>query len=101
MFTFVVLAAIAIMWYRAHTAYEESGAFTFRRRRSAWSWAFVGATVGSFFGLAGGLGFSMAVAATIPGALVCYLIADNIFLSYISPTDHDAKRYLKERVLPR
>jgi len=43
--------------------------------RTAVVWAFIGAIIGSSFGVAG---FGTAIAGTIPGALVGYLAASNL-----------------------
>lgn len=74
MFTFIVLVVIAVLWFIAHKDYMSSGQWKYRRLRSAYAWAFVGAAIGSFFGLAG---FGWAIIGTIPGAFIGYLAASN------------------------
>lgn len=75
MFTLIVLAAIAFFWWRAHKSYESTGQWKYRRLRSSWLWAFIGASIGSFFGVAG---FGTAIAGTIPGGIVAFLAASNL-----------------------
>lgn len=81
MFTLAVLAVIAFLWWSANGSFMATGQWKYRRLRSAWAWAFLGAAVGSFFGVAG---FGSAIAGTIPGAIVGYLIASNMMKK-----DHD------------
>lgn len=77
MFTALVLLFIAVMWWRAQSRYQRSTHYSARRSRSGWSWAFVGAAVGSCFGIAG---LGSAIAGTLPGAAVGYLLADYLML---------------------
>jgi hypothetical protein len=75
MFTTVILVLIAFLWWRAHKAYGVTGLWRYRRLKAAWSWAFVGAALGSFFGVAG---FGGAITGAVPGALLGYLAASNL-----------------------
>jgi len=75
MFTFVVLAVIAFLWWSANRNFMATAQWKYRRLRSAYAWAFLGASVGSFFGVAG---MGSAIAGTIPGAIVGYLLASNM-----------------------
>lgn len=79
MFMLFVLAVIAYLWYAAGHNYMRTGRPEFVRKKYAYGTAFVGAVIGSSFGVAGGFaGMGGAVAATIPGALVGYLLASNL-----------------------
>lgn len=75
MSTFLVLAAIIVLWYLASYAYMRSGRPKARRQKTSFAWGFVGAVVGSFVGIAG---FGGAIVGTIPGAIIGYLIASNL-----------------------
>lgn len=75
MWTFLIIVVIGVVWWSFHKSYMQSGKWADRRRRSAWSWGLIGALIGSFFGVAG---FGGAIAGTIPGAIVGYLIASNL-----------------------
>lgn len=80
--TFLVLGVIAWLWWNAHRNFEATGAWSFRRRRASFSWAFLAAIVGSFIGVAG---FGTAIAGTLPGAFVGYLLASNAMKSDSDP----------------
>lgn len=75
MFTFLVLCAIGYCWWRANKNYVSTGRWKFRRLRSSWIWAFVGAVIGSFFGVAG---LESAIIGTVPGAVIGFLAASNL-----------------------
>ena len=75
MFTFIVLAVIAVLWWFANKNYVTFNQWKYRRMRSAYAWAFIGASVGSFVGIAG---FGSAIAGTVPGAIIGYLLASNM-----------------------
>ena len=82
MFTAIVLFVIAAGWFVANNKFEETNLWRYRRMRSSFAWAFMGACVGSFFGVAG---FGNAIAGTIPGALFGYLLASNIMKKDTDP----------------
>lgn len=84
--TLVILSLIAVFWWRANKAYESSGLFKYRRQRSSWLWAFVGASIGSFFGVAG---LGTAIAGTIPGAVIGFLAASNLMKRDFDDPDGD------------
>lgn len=84
MFTIIVLVIIAIAWFVANGKYEATRAWKYRRLRAAYSWAFVGAIVGSYFGVAG---MGSAIAGTIPGAFIAYLIASNLMKKDANPME--------------
>jgi hypothetical protein len=72
----IIVGVLGWLWWRANKRFELFGRWADRRRRSAFLWAIAGAIVGSFFGIAAGpLG---AMAGTIPGAFVGYLLASNM-----------------------
>ena len=83
MFTFIVLCIIGYLWYVANRKYEQSRSWTHRRQRAAYAWALAGAVAGSFFGVAG---MGSAIAGTIPGAFVGYLVASNMMKKDVDPT---------------
>src|SRR4051812_20680774 len=72
MFTALVLTFIGVAWYRAHRTYEATRGVDSRVNRASLSWAFIGASVGSFFGVAG---LGGAIAATVPAAVIAFIIA--------------------------
>jgi hypothetical protein len=72
MFTLLILVGIGIAWFYWNKRYMRSGLYQHRRLRASWSWAFGGAIIGSFFGVAG---FGAAIAGTIPGAFIGFLAA--------------------------
>ena len=78
----LVYVVLAAAWFIANRQYQESGLWRYRRMRSAFAWAFVGAIVGSSFGIAG---YGTAVSGTIPGAIVGYLIASNLMKKDVDP----------------
>lgn len=82
MFTMIVLFVIACAWFVANNKYVETGLWKYRRMRSAYIWAFLGAVIGSFFGVAG---FGDAIAGTVPGAVFAYLLASNMMKKDIDP----------------
>lgn len=82
MFKFFILCVIGVFLYLANTKYESTGLWTYRRKRVAYSWAFLGAATGSFFGIAG---MGTAIAGTIPGAFIAYLIASNMMKADVNP----------------
>lgn len=82
MFTVIVLFVIGAAWFVANGKYESTRAWTYRRMRAAFAWAFVGAVVGSYFGVAG---MGSAIAGTLPGAAVGYLIASNLMKKDADP----------------
>ncbi len=82
MFTAFVLFVIAAGWFVANGTYKESGLWRYRRMRAAFAWGFVGAIIGSSFGVAG---FGTAIAGTIPGAFVGYLLASNMMKKDADP----------------
>lgn len=84
--TLVILSLIAYFWWKANKAYESSGLWKYRRLRSSWLWAFAGASVGSFFGVAG---LGTAIAGTIPGAVIGFLAASNLMRRDFDETDGD------------
>jgi len=75
MFTILILIIIGVAWLIAHGNYVQTRQWKYRRMRAAFSWAFVGAIIGSFFGVAG---MGSAIAGTIPGAIIGYLLASNL-----------------------
>ena len=77
-----ILFAIAAAWFVANGKYESTHLWKYRRMRAAFSWAFVGAMVGSYFGVAG---MGSAIAGTIPGAIVAYLLASNLMKKDADP----------------
>lgn len=84
MFTIIVLVIIAVAWFIANGKYESSHAWKYRRQRAAFSWAFVGAIIGSYFGVAG---MGSAIAGTVPGAIIAYLIASNLMKKDANPME--------------
>lgn len=84
MFTVVILVILAACWLVANGKYDSTKMWRYRRMRSAFSWAFVGACVGSYFGVAG---MGSAIAGTIPGAIVGYLAASNLMKRDADPTE--------------
>ena len=84
MFTLLTLCVIGFLWYSANSRYEKTTLWIWRRKRAAYSWAFVGAIAGSFFGVAG---MGSAIAGTIPGAFVGYLIVSNVMKKDVDPTN--------------
>ena len=82
MITAVVLFILAAAWFVANNKYNETKLWKYRRMRAAFIWAFAGAIIGSSFGLAG---FGSAIAGTIPGAFVGYLLASNIMKKDVDP----------------
>jgi len=74
MFTAGVLFVVAAGWFVANNKYEETKMWRYRRMRASFAWSMVGASVGSFFGIAG---FGDAIAGTIPGAIFGYVLASN------------------------
>jgi len=75
MFFIFILFVIAAAWLVAHGKYASTHLWKYRRMRAAFAWAFLGAVVGSSFGVAG---MGSAIAGTIPGAIVGYLVASNL-----------------------
>ena len=63
--------------------YSRTGEWRFRRMRSAFLWALIGAGIGSYFGVAG---MGSAIAGTIPGAVIGYLLASNMMKRDTDPT---------------
>ena len=84
MFTLFVLFVIACCWAVANGKYESTKQWRYRRMRSAFLWALAGASMGSFFGVAG---MGSAIAGTIPGAIVGYLLASNLMKNDRNPTE--------------
>jgi len=84
MFTVLVLVVIFVAWFIANKKYNNSRVWRYRRQRAAFSWAFLGAIVGSSFGVAG---FGSAIAGTIPGAIVAYLLASNLMKKDVDPQE--------------
>lgn len=82
MFTLIVLCVIGYLWYQANTQYEKTQGWTYRRKRAAYVWAFLGAIIGSSFGIAG---MGSAVVGTVPGAFVGYLLASNMMKKDVDP----------------
>ena len=72
MYTAFVLLVIAVLWYRANSSYQATQAYPSRVDRASLLWAFLGAVLGSFFGVSG---FGGAIAGTIPLALAAYFFA--------------------------
>jgi hypothetical protein len=82
MFTLIILFIVVAGWFVANGKLESTGAWKYRRMRAAFAWAFVGASIGSFFGVAG---MGSAIAGTIPGAFVGYLLASNMMKKDTDP----------------
>lgn len=82
MSTIITLFVIGAAWFVANGKYESTGTWTYRRMRAAFSWAFVGAIVGSYFGVAG---MGSAISGTVPGAAIGYLIASNLMKKDVDP----------------
>jgi hypothetical protein len=93
MFTLVILVGLGVTWYYWHQRYLRSGAYRDRRLRASWSWALMGAGIGSFFGVAG---LGTAIAGTIPGAAIGFLLA-----GYLMKKDphHDVPPHVEEYTL--
>jgi hypothetical protein len=70
-----VLIVIAVAWLLANARYLSTNRWADRRRRAAFSWAGVGAVIGSGIGIAG---FGDAIAGTIPCAFVGYVLASSL-----------------------
>lgn len=66
----LTIVALLVIWFIANSVYQQSKRTEHRRTSHAWGWALVGAIVG-FLG-AGPVG---ALAGTIPGAIVGYLLS--------------------------
>jgi uncharacterized protein YcfJ len=75
MLLIIILFALAVGWFIANNRYKQTQLWRYKRMRTAVVWAFIGAIIGSSFGVAG---FGTAIAGTIPGALVGYLAASNL-----------------------
>ncbi len=86
MFTFAALLVLTVCWYSANRQYSSTGLWRHRRMRAAFAWAFAGACIGSYFGVAG---MGSAIAGTIPGAIVGYLLASNLMKKDSDPTQGD------------
>jgi len=82
MFFLIVLFVIAAAWFVANGKYQSTQLWKYRRMRAAFAWAFVGAVVGSSFGIAG---MGSAIAGTLPGAIVGYLLASNLMKKDTNP----------------
>lgn len=82
MFTLFVLFVISAGWFVANGKFTSTGLWQYRRMRAGFSWAFAGAIIGSFFGVAG---MGSAIAGTIPGAIVGYLLASNLMKKDVNP----------------
>ncbi len=82
MFTIIVLLIIGALWFVANGKYEATREWKYRRLRAGYAWALAGAIVGSFFGVAG---MGSAIAGTIPGAVMGYLIACNMMKKDVDP----------------
>ncbi len=82
--TFVVLLVLGVLWLIANTQYESTREWRYRRRRAAFAWSFAGAIIGSSFGIAG---MGSAIAGTLPGAIVGYLLASNLMKKDTNPLE--------------
>jgi uncharacterized protein YqgC (DUF456 family) len=82
----IVLFVVAAAWFVANNKYVSTGTWKYRRMRAAYAWAFIGAIIGSSFGVAG---MGSAIAGTIPGAIVGYLIASNLMKKDVDPTQKE------------
>ncbi len=96
MFTIAVLIAIGAAWFVTNSKYETSKLWKYRRMRSAFSWAFVGAIIGSYFGVAG---MGSAIAGTPLGAVLGYLCASNLMKKDSNPIE--AERPHREDPSPK
>lgn len=96
MFTIAVLVAIGTAWFVTNSKYETTKLWKYRRMRAAFSWAFVGAIVGSYFGVAG---MGTAIAGTPIGAVISYLCASNLMKKDSSPLE--AEKTYSEVPLPK
>jgi hypothetical protein len=85
--TFTLLAVIGIFWVRALLRHLATKTWISRRSAAQWAWTFIGAALGSYFGVAG---FGTAIPGTALGALLGYLGAGYIM----------AKAQLGEQVGP-
>lgn len=77
MITAGILFVIAVFWFFANQSFQVTGSQTDRRKRASYSWAFIGASIGSYFGVAG---LGNAISGAVPGALLAYLIASHLML---------------------
>ena len=84
MFTFAVLVALGFAWYVTNAKFQATKLWKYRRMRSAYSWAFVGAIIGSYFGVAG---MGSAIAGTPLGAILGYLCASNLMKKDSNPIE--------------
>lgn len=75
MFTSIVVILLLILWYHAYIQFSKTNSWKWRRLKSAYAWAALGALVGSYFGVAG---MGSAIAGTIPGAIIGYIFASNL-----------------------
>jgi hypothetical protein len=78
MYTAIILIIISILWWRANNRYLASGAKNDRRARAQWIWAFIGAGIGSFSGVAA---MGSAIAGTLPGGIIGYMAAGYMMLN--------------------
>jgi hypothetical protein len=85
-FTVAILFIIGTFWFVANGKYESTGLWRHRRMRAGFAWAFAGACIGSFFGVAG---MGSAIAGTVPGAVFGYLAASNLMKSDKDPSGGD------------
>jgi hypothetical protein len=88
MFTFIVVAVLSLLWWQRWNRYQREPTWKNRRRSVAMLYAVIGALIGSYFGVAG---FGTAIAGTIPGALVGYLIISALYK--VDPEQRAAKAF--------
>lgn len=70
--SWLVICAVLILGVVAYRRHISAPSASARRKTYAWAWAFWGALIGSFFGIAG---FGAAIAGTSIGAILGYLAA--------------------------
>ena len=82
MLTLIVVCIVGVLWYFSNRNYARTNLWTWRRKRAAYAWAMAGAICGSYFGVAG---MGSAIAGTVPGAIVGYLVASNLMKKDVDP----------------
>lgn len=78
MFTALVLFLIACGWIRSGLIKVRAPSPLRRMKTAQWAWAFGGAALGSYVGVAG---LGTAIAGTIPGALVGWILAGYLMMT--------------------
>lgn len=88
--TLLVVVVILVIGTKHYRDWQQSGDLRSRRKTFAWAWAFIGAIIGSFVGVAG---FGGAIIGTIPGAVMGWLFGSNL-----NKPDHgSSERDINER----